>query len=78
MSKRFTVLPCQLKIRITEDDILQLRGDYGAPEDYEERAADFKYLSADFSIDGDADNLQAISDFFAKEVKRVLKEDKQY
>ena len=75
MAKRFTRLPCGMKIRITDDSTLEFRGDYGAPEADRERAKDLKARSGDLSIDTRSSNLRAIAKFFAKEAKRVEKED---
>ncbi len=69
MSKRYTVLPCNLKVRLL-DGMLQLRGDYGASENDKDRARQMKFQEADLPINDSARNLRALADFFAKEAER--------
>lgn len=74
MSRRYTVLPCLLKVRLL-DGMLQLRGDYGACEDAKDRARQMKAKEADLPIDNSVVNLRALAAFFTKEAERNKRED---
>lgn len=72
-SNRFTKLPCDLKIRLSEASgglgRLEFRGDYGAEDSVEGRMKIFQARSGCLAIIPTARNLRAIAAFFTKEAK---------
>ena len=69
MSVRFTTLPCHLKIRLYEG-MLELRGDWGVPENETDFGKDVSARRVKMSIDDAAYNLEAIAAFFTKEAEK--------
>lgn len=76
MSTRYTVLPCGLKIRLHRE-ALNMVGDYGAPEDSYDRLDAFQAKKATLNIIGTSRNLEAISEFFAKEAVKAAKVEEE-